>query len=189
MLLICACAMPTWACSEALDTEGNNAPGGDDPSPSEPGEAIPDDCVPDYECTPNAPDTGDFYADCVSQVNQFRACVCLPPLTRNREAEGCLDQQAEYDASEGPHAGFQADLCAPRGNAQNECPAWRDARQVVEGCLQQMFDEGPPPSASCEGDCFQQHGHFLNMTNTDYSQVACGLYVAQGEVWSVQNFF
>lgn len=166
------------------DTESTN----DDGVGSESTASIPSDCTPDYECKPVAPDTGDFYADCAARVNQFRACVCLPPLERNRDAESCLDQQAEYDSDNGAHAGFIGGICSPNGSAQNECPGWRDARQVVDGCLQMMFDEGPPPSKQCEGQCYQEHGHHINMTG-NYGKVACGLYEANGEVWSVHNFF
>jgi uncharacterized protein YkwD len=95
------------------------------------------ECQPDYECEPDAPDTGDYYADCFARVNQFRACVCLPPLERNFEAEACLDQQAEYDSDQdSAHAGFSDGVCQPRGNSQNECPGWRNAAQVVDGCIQ-----------------------------------------------------
>jgi hypothetical protein len=60
---------------------------------------------------------------------------------------------------------------------------------VIEGCLQRMWDEGPPPSSNCEGQCFQEHGHFINMSNPDYSEVACGFFTTpDGELWAVQNF-
>ncbi|HEX2734585.1 MAG TPA: hypothetical protein VHM70_23435 [Polyangiaceae bacterium] len=173
--------------SEATDptqTEPNTTPS---PTPSTAG---PDeDCTPDYECEPEAPDTGDFYADCVTRVNQFRACVCLPALERAPEAEDCMDQQAEYDSTRDPHSGFSDGICDPSGNAQDECPGWRDSAQVVDGCLQMMFDEGPPPMQPCEGQCYQDHGHFINMTGTRYTRVACGIYDDGEKVWSVQNFF
>ena len=51
-----------------------------------------------------------------------------------------------------------------------------------------MFDEGPPPVEPCEGQCYQDHGHYINMTG-DFTRVACGQYVAGDEIWSVQNFF
>jgi hypothetical protein len=123
-------------------------------------------------------------------VNQFRACVCLPALPRNPDAESCLNQQSEYDSTHEAHAGFKAEVCKPRGNAQNECPGWGSETQVVKGCIQQMFDEGVPPDDPCEGDCYQKHGHFINMTSTKYKSVACGKFTtSKGEVWSVQNFF
>ena len=102
---------------------------------------------------PAAPNSGDIYQDCVDRVNQFRACMCLPALKRWTDGEACANQDATYDAmnqSMGAHAGFKAKICAA-GNAQDECPGWQSETQVVSGCLQQMFDEGPPPSQPCTG--------------------------------------
>jgi hypothetical protein len=149
-------------------------------------------CVPDYACQPVAPNTGDPYADCVARVNQFRACVCLPPLARWTAGEACADQDAEYDSTQNTaHAGANANIC-DWGNAQNECPDWKrqTPASVVDGCLQMMFDEGPPPTGSCTGQCYSDHGHYINMTGTKYkSGVACGFYTtASGSVWAVQNF-
>jgi hypothetical protein len=145
-------------------------------------------CRPDYACKPAAPDTGDYYADCVARVNQFRACVCLPPLGRWTGGEACADQDAAYDPSHTPHAGFIAKICSPEGYAQDECPAWPSETSVVSGCLQQMFDEGPPPTTSCTGSCFETYGHFINMTNTSYTMVACGIATVNGQITAVQDF-
>jgi hypothetical protein len=145
-------------------------------------------CTPDYACMPMAPSTGDYYADCVARVNQFRACVCLPPLARWNDGESCADMDAAYDPSHSAHAGFMANICMPQGNAQDECPGWNSATMVVDGCLQQMFAEGPPPTATCTGTCYEQHGHFINMTNTHYTRVACGIATVNGQVTAVQDF-
>ena len=137
------------------------------------------------DCTPTpVPDSGDFYADCVARINQFRwECQCLPPLERWTEGEDCADQQAEYDYGVNEaHAGIQARICENGGNAQNECPGYSPNFGIVDFCLQQMWDEGP-------GEDFNAHGHYINMSNTSFSQVACGLFTApNGEIWSVQNF-
>lgn len=150
------------------------------------------DCVPQVDCEPEAlPSSGDIYQDCVDRVNQFRVgCWCLPALTRWTEAEDCANQHAQYDYEQDTaHAGFSDNICSNGGWAQNECPGWRSEEQIVEGCLQSMYNEGPPPSGQCSGQCYQQHGHFINMTNEDYTMVACGFYTTPGgEVWSVQNF-
>jgi hypothetical protein len=148
-------------------------------------------CTADVRCTLDPPaSTGDPAQDCVNRINQFRAeCACLPPLERWTEGESCADEMAEYDSEEdSAHAGFQDDICEG-GSAQNECPGWRSEEQVVDGCLQAMWDEGPPPTSTCTGDCFQEYGHFLNMTDPDFNKVACGFFTtAGGEVWAVQNF-
>jgi hypothetical protein len=135
-------------------------------------------------CTPApVPDSGDFRADCVARINQFRwDCQCLPPLERWNDGETCADQHAEYDSTRDPHAGFKANICTPGGWAQNECPAWWSEASIVDGCLQMMWDEGP-------GVDFKQHGHYINMSSIDYTRVACGVYTTpSGNVWSVQNF-
>jgi hypothetical protein len=154
------------------------------------GSAGTGNCVPNYDCELEPPPTsGDPYQDCVDRINQFRAeCACLPPLERWTEGEDCADQMAEYDSTRSAHAGFADNICEG-GSAQNECPGWGSNEQVVDGCLQAMWSEGPPPQEPCEGQCFQDHGHFINMTNERYGAVACGFYeTSDGEVWAVQNF-
>lgn len=129
------------------------------------------------------PSTGNPYEDCVARINQLRRkCQCLPPLTRWKGGESCANRHAKYDAGHGIHAGFNAKVCKPHGRAQNECPAWPSSQQVVYGCLQRMWDEGP-------GRRFSKHGHYVNMSSREYESVACGFAKdSNGHVWSVQNF-
>lgn len=133
------------------------------------------DCAP----APLSP-TNDPAADCVDRINQFRAeCQCLPPLERWVEGESCAEKHARYDAkNQSPHAGFRDQVCANGGWAQNECPGWGGGwEQVNRGCLKMMWDEGP-------GEDFMKHGHYINMSNPNYTKVACG--GADGSY--VQNF-
>src|ERR1700690_550631 len=179
-----AVGMLFWACSSVDASKGGASNGGGGNAGSNSNwDGGP--CTPDYACTPTAPSTGDDYADCVTRVNQFRACVCLGPLARNSAAEACADQQAQYDNQTGTsHSGFTNNICTPRGSAQNECPGWASVSQTIGKCMLQMFDEGPPPSSPCNGTCFQTYGHFINMTNTSYKSVACGFYTtASGQIW------
>ncbi|MEZ4473874.1 MAG: CAP domain-containing protein [bacterium] len=160
------------------------------PAPPPPDMGLPEACaggplaLPLPGCRPSPPaSTGDLAQDCVNRINQLRAeCQCLPPLRRWQAGEACADTHAEYDSTRSPHAGFQGRICAESGFGQNECPGWGSTRDVIVGCLQQMWDEGP-------GEPFQAHGHYLNMTNGRFSQVACGFYTTPaGQVWAVQNF-
>jgi hypothetical protein len=116
---------------------------------------------------------------CVDRINGFRATLDLAPLGRWRDIEACADSQAEQDSKSGhPHGAFGD--CGEM--AQNECPGWGSLDDIIEGCLQAMWDEGP-------GADFNAHGHYINMSNPDYTRVACGFYTtADGQVWAVQDF-
>lgn len=148
-------------------------------------------CVPNLACKlAPPPSTGDIHQDCVDRINQFLTqCACLPALTRRADGEACATQMAEYDAAQNKaHAGSVAKICQP-GGSQNECPNYASNTQVIGLCMQQMWDEGPPPTEPCTGDCYQKHGHFINMTDTSVKKVACGFHTtASGKVWAVQNF-
>lgn len=131
-------------------------------------------------CSPSpAPNTGDFHQDCVDRINQFRwECQCLPPLQRWTEAESCTDSQSASDqASNSPHGNFGS--CGE--SAQNTCPDWGSEQDVISGCLQMMWDEGP-------GEPFSEHGHYINMSSQTYTRVACGSSTSGSGVWSNQNF-
>jgi hypothetical protein len=72
------------------------------------------------------------------------------------------------------------------------------ARSSFERCLQQMWDEGPPPAPltidqcimdRAQGGCFLSHGHYINMIQTMYKSVSCGFYEkADGSYWANQDF-
>ncbi|WP_437575931.1 CAP domain-containing protein [Sorangium sp. So ce887] len=117
---------------------------------------------------------------CVDTINQHRATLGLPPLARWSEEESCSDGESESDGNANkPHGAFGK--CGER--AQNECPGWGGPPEsMIVPCLQLMWDEGP-------GEDFNAHGHYLNMSNTEYTKVACGFHTfPDGSVWAVQNF-
>ena len=148
-------------------------------------------CVKNLACKLSPPpSSADIYQDCVDRINQFLTqCACLPALTRRTDGEACANQMAEYDANENSaHAGAIAKICQP-GGSQNECPGYSSNSQVIGLCMQQMWDEGPPPTSSCTGDCYEAHGHFINMTDPSVTKVACGFFTtSSGKVWAAQNF-
>ncbi|NUP13221.1 MAG: hypothetical protein HOW73_44850 [Polyangiaceae bacterium] len=123
------------------------------------------------------PSSGDINKDCFDRINQLRwECQCLPPLERWTKSETCVDEQAGNDEASGAaHANFGD--CGEFG--QNSCPGYGSPEAVIGTCLQQMWDEGP-------GDDFETHGHYINMTNPDYSKVACGF--SEDGTWSNQDF-
>ncbi len=181
-LLLCLGGVLLFACGDD-DGSADSAVGVD--------AGLPEECAdgplaaPIAGCSPAPlPSTGDIYVDCVRRINQFRAeCQCLPPLGRwGTSAERCADEHSEYDVSRSPHSAFRDRICEDSGSAQNECPGWGSEEQVISGCLQAMWDEGP-------GEPFSEHGHYINMSSTRYTEVACGFFTTPaGAVWSVQNF-
>ncbi|MBN2802811.1 MAG: hypothetical protein JXR91_06940 [Deltaproteobacteria bacterium] len=124
----------------------------------------------------------DIYAearvDCVDRINEFRATEDLPPLKRWSDKESCADGEAKSDSISGiAHGAFGT--CDEY--AQNECPGWGSVDDIISGCIQMMWDEGP-------GEPYSEHGHYINMSSTSYTKVACGFYDTGSEVWSVMNF-
>ncbi len=118
---------------------------------------------------------------CVDFINQERATIGLGPLARSSSDETCVSGQAHTDANNmTAHSAFGT--CSEF--AQNECPGWPGPPEsMIDNCLQMMWDEGP-------GSDYSTHGHYINMTNTSYSKVACGFYVlGDGSVWAAQDFW
>jgi hypothetical protein len=132
-------------------------------------------------------DQGNAQQRCVDRINELRASVGLGPLERWTDAEACSNQQAQEDMESGAAHGNFGD-CGEFG--QNTCPGWPDGIDgIVGGCLDSMWSEGPADQDPCDGACFQMHGHYLNMTSTGFTKVACGFYTnGDGSTWSNQNF-
>lgn len=125
------------------------------------------------------PSDGSLQQLCVDTINEYRKTLNLPPYARWTEQEVCSDDQALADAMSGKaHGAFGK--CTER--AQNECPAWpaADPRKSLVDCLAMMWAEGP-------GTDFSAHGHYINMSETKYTKVACG-FASGAKFWSVQNF-
>lgn len=116
---------------------------------------------------------------CVDTINMYRATLGLPALARWKDAEDCSDAECVSDGMTGvAHGAFG--MCGEF--AQNECPGWPGApADMITGCLELMWAEGP-------GADFNTHGHYINMSNPDYTKVACGFAPGMGGTWAVQNF-
>lgn len=117
---------------------------------------------------------------CVDTINMYRASLKLPPYQRWRQEEACADSQAQSDSmTMKAHGAFGK--CTE--NAQNECPGWPGPpATMIPQCLDMMWKEGP-------GADFSTHGHYINMSSTQYTMVSCGFYtLPDGSVWAVQDF-
>jgi hypothetical protein len=119
---------------------------------------------------------------CVDKINADRATLNVAPLVRWTAEESCADGQAKSDSVSGTaHSAFGT--CDE--GAQDECPAWPSVDSIAGGassCLDQMWAEGP-------GTDYTMHGHYINMSNPQYTKVACGYYTTtRGKVWAAQDF-
>jgi len=160
-------------------------PGSSNPATTPAPSPVPPTSPPTLPPTlpPTSPPTSPFESArqlCVQRTNEYRARVGIAPVERRPDAEACGDAQARSDgASHTAHGAFGQ--CRER--AQNECPGWPGtANDVIDKCLAMMFAEGPGSGPT--------HGHYVNMTDTRYRGVSCGLSAtANGELWVVQDFY
>jgi hypothetical protein len=126
--------------------------------------------------------TGDPYEayrqQCVDKINEYRATLGLAPYQRWTAQESCVDNEAKTDSQNNKaHSAFGS--CGEW--AQNECPGYPSLSSTVSTCLAQMWAEGP-------GADFNTHGHYINMSSTQYTKVACGFFEGPNGVWAAQDF-
>jgi hypothetical protein len=125
-----------------------------------------------------SPDDAASHA-CVDHINQLRATLSLPAYARWTDGEACASQEAQMDSASGKaHSVFG--MCGE--HAQDECPGWPGPpASMIAPCLDMMWAEGPGTGSA--------HGHYINMSSTMYSMVACGFFTLPGgTVWAAQNF-
>jgi hypothetical protein len=124
-------------------------------------------------------------AQCVQIINQDRASLNppSPPLTENTAEEPCVDAEAQTDYTQNSaHYSFiHYNNC--KSFAEDECPGWPGPpSSIMTNCLAQMWAEGPPAAG--------QDNHWLNMSNLQYTKVACGFYqTPSGTWWATQDFW
>lgn len=121
---------------------------------------------------------------CVGTINSHRSSISLVPLAHWTDSAPCFSRQADLDFVSGSgHANFG--LC--KEAAQNTCPGWKSdttfaARAAtMKQCIQGMWNEGP-------GTPYSAHGHYINMTNTSYTKVGCGIHHENGSLWINMDF-
>jgi hypothetical protein len=145
---------------------------------------------------------------CVAEINMYRATVSgLSPLMRaNAQQEMCSDMGAQVDGDSMVAHGFfkMQGTCVQQVGlgAQDTCPGYpvggfgaATVLDALKGCLKQMWGEGAPPQGrdACQMDvsgCFQQYGHYLNMSNPKATNVSCGFYqMKDGRSWWMNQDF
>ena len=136
---------------------------------------------------------------CLEVVNAKRATEDLPPLVRaTAEREKCVVTQAMDDMAAGKgHANFGD--CGE--SAQNTGPNvqtqyYSTEKKIVDTYVNMMWDDEKKLVTSGERDPdskddYPYIGHYLNMKNTKYKSLACGIaYSTDGKkAWFNMNFY
>ena len=141
----------------------------------------------------------DWHDYCLEVVNAKRATEDLPPLARAAEdKEKCATEQSAADMEANKGHGHFGD-CGE--SAQNSGPnintAWyKTETAIVDTYVNMMWDDEKKLVTSGERDPnksedYSYIGHYLNMKNTRYSKLACGIaYSVDGKkAWFNMNFY
>ena len=131
--------------------------------------------------------------DCLAKINAYRATEDLPPLTlASEEKQTCADKQSADDLKTNEAHGHFGD-CGEF--AQNSGPnfsgSWqKNASAVAEYYLKMMWEDEKAKAEKGETE-YSKIGHYLNMKNTSYTKVACGIALsADGKTgWFNVDFF
>ena len=137
--------------------------------------------------------------DCLAKINEYRATEDLKPLTlASEEKQTCADKQSADDLKTNEAHGHFGD-CGEF--AQNSGPnfsgSWqKNASAVAEYYLKMMWEDEKALVTSGKRDPnksadYAYIGHYLNMKNTSYTKVACGITLSEdGKTgWFNVDFF
>lgn len=124
----------------------------------------------------------DWREECLDIINQYRATEGTKPLTLAPETkQTCTDKQAAADLKSNKAHGHFGD-CGEF--AQNSGPninlSWKGTESdIVNYYLKMMWDEKDLITSGKRDpekkEDYSYIGHYLNMSNTKYSSVACGI--------------
>ena len=136
---------------------------------------------------------------CLAKINEYRATENLEPLVlASEEKQACADKQAADDLAENKAHGHMQD-CGEF--AQNSGPnfntSWRkSASAVTDAYLKMMWEDEKELVVTGARDPEKSEdypyiGHYINMSNTSYTKVACGIALdADGKKgWLNINFY
>ncbi len=137
--------------------------------------------------------------DCLAKINEYRATENLKPLTlASEEKQTCADEQSAADLASNVAHGHFGDCGEFAQNSDpNFNPAWqKSATDVAEYYLKMMWEDEKAKVTSGERDPNKSEdypyiGHYLNMKNTGYTKVACGIALSSDgkKGWFNVDFF
>jgi hypothetical protein len=155
---------------------------------------------------------------CTDEINMYRATLKLAPLARaTHEQELCSDRGSQKDgiAKVAHGSAGSGNPCNTSGKqyggfpgfgAQDTCPGWPVGKytgaatiaDALKGCLKSMWNEGVPAEGTDKCikdyyagnvDCFEMHGHYINMSSPTSKIVSCGFYdMGMMTYWMNQDF-
>jgi len=120
---------------------------------------------------------------CLSTVNQLRATKGLSPLVESAELENDADAAPAYDQSHGGAIHSHARLLNVGENEYQESPP-TDPSTAAKKAVAAWWSEGPSPN----GQFDEQHGHYMNLVNSGYTQGGCGFGVINGWIYVYMDF-
>ena len=131
--------------------------------------------------------------DCLAIINEYRATENLKPYTlASEEKQKCADKQSADDLASNSAHGHFGD-CGE--SAQNSGPNFsgnfqKNASAVAQSYLKMMWEDEKAKVQEGVTD-YNQIGHYLNMKNTSFTKVACGIALsADGKKgWFNVDFF
>ena len=131
--------------------------------------------------------------DCLAKINEYRATEDLKPLTlASEEKQTCADKQSADDLKTNEAHGHFGD-CGE--SAQNSGPNFsgnwqKNASAVAEYYLKMMWEDEKAKAEKGVTE-YAQIGHYLNMKNTSYTKVACGITLSEDgkKGWFNVDFF
>lgn len=188
--------------SSAGETAPESSSAGESPAASSTAEPVSSAAEPaSSDSKPASSETAseDWRDYCLEVVNAKRATEDLPPLVRaTEEREKCVVTQAMDDmAANKGHANFGdcgefAQNTGPDINTQ-----WYGTeKKIVDTYVNMMWDDEKKLVTSGERDPdskddYPYIGHYLNMKNTKYKSLACGIaYSTDGKkAWFNMNFY
>ena len=143
--------------------------------------------------------SGDWEDYCLEVVNAKRATEDLPPLSRaTAEREKCATDQAAADmkANKG-HANFgECDEFAQNSGPNINTKWYGTETKIVDTYVNMMWDDEKALVTSGERDPNKSEdypyiGHYLNMKNTRYTSLACGIAYSEdgSKAWFNMNFY
>ncbi|MCQ2092985.1 MAG: CAP domain-containing protein [Fibrobacter sp.] len=119
---------------------------------------------------------------CLDVINKYRATENLKPLTLAPETkQTCADKEAAADLKSNKAHGHFGD-CGEF--AQNSGPninlSWiKTEKEIVDTYLEMMWDEKKLVESGernpSKSEDYSYIGHYLNMSSTKYTTVACGI--------------